>query len=308
MKIKKISILSIIIIFVLCLYFLIRIKDKPKNTVSTVQLNSVNVTSFGAKGDGKTDSTENIQKAIDIVNQSGGGTVYFPKGIYLIDAEKSIVIKDNVTLNFSDRTILKVIPNNLEYYAVIKIEDTKNASLIGEVEIIGDRYQHKGTEGEWGFGISILGSQNIYIEGADIKNCWGDGIYIGSTKHRSYSENVTIVNPICDNNRRQGMSVISVKNLKIINPTLINTNGKPPQSGIDFEPNNSNEFLEKILLVNPIINNNRGSGIQIVLNRLSGSNNSVDINILSQTEIRDDMHILGNNKINANITFNGHQL
>lgn len=309
MKIKNFIIVSIIIL--IGLYLFIRIIDKPKNiddTISTVQLHPVNITSFGAIGDGKNDSTEYIQKAIDKVNHSGGGTVFFPKGTYLINAEKSIVLKDNVTLNFSDNTILKVIPNNLEQYAVIKIEDTKNVSLIGKVEIIGDRYQHKGNKGEWGFGISIRGSQNIYIEGAYIKDCWGDGIYIGPTQNKSYSENVTIVNPICDNNRRQGMSVISVKNLKIINPILINTNGTPPQSGIDFEPNNVNDFLEKILFVNPIINNNKGSGIQIDINRLSGSNNLVDINILSPIGINDNLHILANNKVKANITVNGHQL
>ncbi|MGB6222949.1 glycosyl hydrolase family 28-related protein [Haloferula sp.] len=38
----------------------------------------VNVTKLGAKGDGKTDDTEAIQRAIDLVCERGGGTVYFP--------------------------------------------------------------------------------------------------------------------------------------------------------------------------------------------------------------------------------------
>jgi hypothetical protein len=44
----------------------------------------VNVKDFGAKGDGLTDDTLTIKKAISFVEQVGGGTVYLPRGTFKI--------------------------------------------------------------------------------------------------------------------------------------------------------------------------------------------------------------------------------
>lgn len=41
-----------------------------------------NVKDFNVKGDGVTDDTEAIQKVLDYVMDHGGGTIYFPKGLY----------------------------------------------------------------------------------------------------------------------------------------------------------------------------------------------------------------------------------
>ena len=42
------------------------------------------VTDYGATGDGTTDDTEAIQDAIDACEAAGGGTVFFPAGIYVV--------------------------------------------------------------------------------------------------------------------------------------------------------------------------------------------------------------------------------
>lgn len=45
----------------------------------------MNVRRFGARGDGRTDDTAAIQAAIITVGSTGGGTVYFPAGRYLLN-------------------------------------------------------------------------------------------------------------------------------------------------------------------------------------------------------------------------------
>ncbi len=51
---------------------------------STAVVDTADIRSFGAVGDGKTDDTEAIQAAIDETAQAGGGTVRFPAGAYLV--------------------------------------------------------------------------------------------------------------------------------------------------------------------------------------------------------------------------------
>jgi len=262
---------------------------------------SINVESFGANGNDDTDDTQGIQKAIDFAHENKVREVIFPKGVYLVDALKSIRLKSNITLKFEDGTVLKALPNNSGGYEIISIKDVQNVSLIGKVLIIGERKEHTGTTGEWGFGISIRGSENIYIKNPTIIDTWGDGIYIGSTESKNYSKDITIINPVGENNRRQGISVISAINLKIINPKLIKTNGTPPAFGIDFEPNNKDDFLQKIKVVNPILEGNEGGGIQFYLKKIQNSKNPISIEILVKSGVKDEITMRETSNIKGEI-------
>ncbi|WP_068782956.1 glycosyl hydrolase family 28-related protein [Paenibacillus phocaensis] len=62
----------------------------------------ISVTSFGAKGNGVTDDTAAIQKAF---NQAAarGDTVYFPKGIYLVNPAQTLRVGGNTTVQGEGR-------------------------------------------------------------------------------------------------------------------------------------------------------------------------------------------------------------
>ncbi|MES2194876.1 MAG: glycosyl hydrolase family 28-related protein [Pseudomonadota bacterium] len=64
---------------------------------------SFDVRAYGAIGDGKTDCTRAIKATIDAAIQSGGGTVYFPRGRYLIS--ETLVIPRHVGIR-GERTDL----------------------------------------------------------------------------------------------------------------------------------------------------------------------------------------------------------
>lgn len=53
---------------------------------------------FGAKGDGVTDDTEAIQAAFNAVNTAGGGTVFFPKGVYKLIPTTTLKVYSNTTI------------------------------------------------------------------------------------------------------------------------------------------------------------------------------------------------------------------
>jgi hypothetical protein len=74
----------------------------------------LNVKSFGAKGDGTTDDTAAIQKALTAAGNAGGGTVYVPAGTYKTGP---LTIPQNVTLRGAGiaATTLQLAPTVSQY-------------------------------------------------------------------------------------------------------------------------------------------------------------------------------------------------
>jgi hypothetical protein len=135
---------------------------------------------------------------------------------------------------------------------------------------------------EWRHCVAILGCKNINIYGLRLAYSGGDGIYIGRGSGKDgtpNSDNIHIKDVICDNNYRQGISIISASNLLIENCQFSNTSGTIPQSGIDFEPNYPDEVLIKCKVTSCIFSNNSGWGISIYLPNLNRDSKSVSIEI-----------------------------
>ncbi|GAA3403593.1 glycosyl hydrolase family 28-related protein [Paenibacillus hodogayensis] len=89
------------------------------------------VTRFGAIGDGSTDCTAAIQKAIDCLSDKGGGMVFIPYGVYMLTGP--LQMKSGVVLQGEGaRTVLKASQTsgwNESYRAMVELVGTAGAEV-----------------------------------------------------------------------------------------------------------------------------------------------------------------------------------
>ncbi|WP_343610745.1 glycoside hydrolase family 28 protein [Novosphingobium sp.] len=144
---------------------------------------TLDITRFGAIGDGKTLNTKAIQQAIDACPQ--GGVVRIPAGTFLSGA---LFLKSAMTLHLDKGALLLGSPEASHYpiitYRYEGIERPCHASLIGTPEAKGQRWHDIAITGEGtidGNGIALRQSQNAAQQGGkgrviSIRDT--DGVYL----------------------------------------------------------------------------------------------------------------------------------
>jgi polygalacturonase len=100
-----------------------------------------NVMDFGARNDGKTLTTLQIQNTIDKCFMNGGGLVYVPQGEYLVG---TLNLKSNVEFHLESGAVLKATTDLSQYQkhneqpaGVFYTEDSHNVSITGQGRIFG---------------------------------------------------------------------------------------------------------------------------------------------------------------------------
>ena len=224
-------------------------------SVTAFAAGSVDVTDFGVNGRDTSDDTNAIQSVLNNYDN-----VYIPDGTYYINVNKSLNLHSGQTLTLSEGAVLKALPTSYGFYSIINIGSADDVTVTGG-QLIGERADHNGTSGEWGMGINIGDSSNVKISDVTISDCWGDGIYIGGNQQPS--RDITIDGVICDNNRRQGLSITYAIGVEISDSVFKNTNGTAPAAGIDIEPN-ENETTENITIINTECYGNEGAGLDLM--------------------------------------------
>lgn len=101
---------------------------------------------YGAKGDGTAKDTAAIQKAIDVCESRGGGTVQLSAGTYL---SAPIVLKSNITLQLDKGATLLGSPDHADYppktefrepdlQPLVSATDAENIAITGDGTIDGN--------------------------------------------------------------------------------------------------------------------------------------------------------------------------
>ncbi|MBM3474736.1 MAG: right-handed parallel beta-helix repeat-containing protein [Armatimonadetes bacterium] len=132
---------------------------------------------------------------------------------------------------------------------------------------------------EWRHTLSLLSSKNVKVLGLTLAESGGDGIYVGVGQAGVPCTDIVIKDVTCDKNHRQGISVISARNLLIENTIMRETSGTPPMAGIDFEPNGPTEELTNCVMRNCVSENNQGDGYDFYIPTLNATSAAVSIRL-----------------------------
>lgn len=217
---------------------------------------------FGANGDGRSDQTSALQKAIDALPEAGG-TVRVPAGRYLINPLRSLQLRDRMHLQLDPDAWLIAIPNAAPRAYVLSLHGIEDVEISGG-HIYGERDRHRADSGEWGHGIMVRGAQRVTLRDLDIQRCWGDGISIGgiSGVQPRPSRDVLVADVACHRNRRQGLTIGRSRQVRVLRSSFLDTAGVLPGCGIDVEPD-PGDVAEDVLIQDCLARGNHGAGIQL---------------------------------------------
>ena len=201
-----------------------------------------NIARYGAKADGLTLNTKAIQQAIDMTNQTGGGTVLIPSGLWLTGP---LVLKSNVNLHIANGALLQFSDNRNDYPVVettwegntayrcqapisamnaINIAITGNGTLDGAGQVWKQVKKSKLTETQWATLVASGGVLN------DKKDTW-----FPSEQSKFGNENTSWTNKktegktiedyikIRDFLRPNFISLSSCRNVLLDGPTFLNS-------------------------------------------------------------------------------------
>ena len=288
---------------------------------------------WGAKGDGSTEDTQAVQKAINTVASTGGRNVIFSKGIYLVnsivlDSNVNIVGKgwDSILLQKSGATYgVSVNPGN---GGTPNPADNKHDITIRDIQFKGT--VEKDDFSEHVYLLNLNAVTNIVITHCKFVGWRGDAIYIGSSntpQTERHNRNVTISEcafDVLNSKNRNAITMIDGDNIAIDKCSFINCSRSDMPGAIDAEPNNkynivknikiSGNKFEKIdsrhnilIYIGPGIGklDHRLEHIEILDNIIISENSNIGISINQQKMMNDetssnDISIFGNIIKNTN--------
>src|SRR5450432_1298562 len=191
------------------------------------------ITAFGAKGDGKTQNRDAIDKAIEAAVSAGGGTVEFPPGTWVTG---SVRLRSNVTLHLERGALIEASseasaydppePNQWDKFqdfghshwhnSLLWGEGLSNVAITGPGLISGKALvRERGGGGDKAIALKLC--HNVTLRDFSISNGGHFGILATGV------DNLTIDNVMIDTNR-DGIDIDSCRNVRISNSSINSPN------------------------------------------------------------------------------------
>lgn len=232
--------------------------------------------------DGMTDDALSINDMIEVC-----GHVFFPKGDYRLISVYNTEGKVNQKLQRSIKAHIGIRKSNVclegENGARFITSDSLGTiclfskpkridKSIGNIRIEGLTFKVENDGScfhEFLHTIKTIGVNGLTIENCVFDDFWGDAICLShfgdnpKTGERTRNQDVKILGNTINgdsHNNRNGISVISGKNVLIKGNTIRNTSRKDMPGGIDVEPNNSAYTIENIRIEGNYLEGITGTG------------------------------------------------
>ena len=236
-----------------------------------------------------TDCTVNIQAALD---NPSADTVIVPFTGLAWKTGPLVLERSNVTLRFEPGVELQAIAGAFPVGScLLQVQLCHDVTISGygaTFRMLNGTDLTYNTE-ENRHCLALRAVDHVLVEGLKCTKAGGDGLYISDgwgSPDPTYSSNVTIQDCTLNDNRRQGISVISAQDLVIRRCVMSNTgatNGTDPMAGIDFEPDLPAHRLVRCYLRDCSIFGNRAvsyaTGIHTYLGNLDAMSSPVSIQI-----------------------------
>ncbi|MCK7558106.1 glycoside hydrolase family 55 protein [Chitinophaga sedimenti] len=156
------------------------------------QSKRLNIKSYGAKGDGKTDDSPAFDKAVAVLAKAGG-VLEIPYGRYYIS--RPIYVNSNSAGSIQIKGIVKggnrPVIKSSNFINLIYIEgDAHKPAMdvaVKYVQVEGNnvpytaKHPYYDVPNSYRIGIGVINCKSVSIEQCVVKNVYGQGIYIGNT-------------------------------------------------------------------------------------------------------------------------------
>ena len=234
------------------------------------------LSTYGVKCDGATNDRAAIQRAFDDASKWSNKTLVFPSG-------RTCIVNSTVTLTGSGWTIegrgatIKAA-NGMSCTSgngVVHLSSPTNFT-INDLDTDGNRANRTVTENFSAHSWNIRGAQNGTFRNVDWINGCADNVRLGpadSSDTDKYNKNLTFIDSTFKYAFRDNVSVITGWNIRFLGTCsggfsgtctcqMIGAHGTNPQTGIKWEPNNSNASpaVDEGLVDGCLLAENSGAG------------------------------------------------
>jgi len=249
------------------------VASSTNTSLSTTGTAAINVQSLGAKGDGTTDDTQAIIKALAQAKANGVPTVYFPDGTYLVSSAGNtsgvIALANGVGLQGNSPSTCHIKlsggrynPTSLFYQAWWSEPSVSNVVIQG-IDFDGNLgAQTFSPDYEYSHALSINNGQNIEVKNCKFENFRGDGLLFGDTFESSANLRITYNVNVHDNEffniYREGTMFCCTNGGTFYNNN-VHGNGYLV-GGVDIERHSVNETVQNISVYNNVFNFADGYG------------------------------------------------
>lgn len=218
-------------------------------------------------------STRFLQAAFD----SDASTVIIDKVPGGWNTDPLFLRRSNVTVFFEPGAVLHARPGGFQNSTdrLFQIENCSDVTISGygaTIKMLKLDYR----VGEWRNAMRLTSVSNVTVEGLTLRDSGGDGIGVTGSEGNP-SRNILLRDLVCDNNRRNGLTIANVDGITVEGCALINTGGTAPQSGVDFEPDTPKQQLSNVRLRECFISGSVTSGILVFNGPLRHDSTPVDI-------------------------------